>query len=262
MIGGKYLYETHMHTAEASKCSDTPGREYIARYRDFGYDGIIITDHFFHGNCAVDRELPWPEFVNRFCLGYEHAREEGEKRGFPVFFGWEENFHGDEFLIYGLDKQFMLDHPEMLTWTQAEQYRTVRAAGGCVVQAHPFRARAYIHTIYLWPYCCDGAEVVNTSNEDAWNTLALRYAESLGLPVTAGSDNHHADRMAVENLGGVLFDEPLTSGRDFARRILARGEWSLHLPHPMLPYTADMIPEKPVLWYDRDGREIPGKTVA
>ena len=39
MVNGKYLYETHMHTAEASKCSDTPGREYIARYQDSGYDG-------------------------------------------------------------------------------------------------------------------------------------------------------------------------------------------------------------------------------
>ena len=88
MINGKYLYETHMHTMEASKCSDSPAREYISRYRDFGYDGIIITDHFYHGNCAIDRSLPWPEFVRRFCLGYYHAREEGERQGFPVFFGW------------------------------------------------------------------------------------------------------------------------------------------------------------------------------
>lgn len=262
MIDGKYLYETHMHTAEASLCSDTPGRDFIARYQDFGYDGIIITDHFYRGNCAIDRRLPWPEFVNRFCLGYEHAREEGDRRGFPVFFGWEENFHGDEYLIYGLDKQFMLEHPEMPTWTQAEQYRIVREAGGCVVQAHPFRARAYIGTIHLWPRCCDAVEGVNISNEDVWNTLALRYAASLDLPVTAGSDNHHADRMTADNLCGVLFDTPLASSADYAQRILNRSGWTLRLPRPMPDYTPDLVPEKPVIWYERDGQEIPGKTMA
>ncbi len=260
MIQGKYLYETHMHTAEASKCSNTPGRDWIALYQDYGFDGIIITDHFYRGNCAVDRSLPWPEFVSRFCSGYEHAREEGEKRGFPVFFGWEENFHGDEFLIYGLDKQFMLDHPEMITWTQAEQYRIVSEAGGCVVQAHPFRARDYIQTIYLSPYFCDAVEGVNAGNEDAWNTLAMRYAASLGVPITAGSDNHRADRMCRDALAGVLLDRPLTSSADYARRILDREPIGLCLSHPVPPYTPAIVPERDVIWFERDGRAVEGKT--
>ena len=262
MINGKYLYETHMHTMEASKCSDSPAREYISRYRDFGYDGIIITDHFYHGNCAIDRSLPWPEFVRRFCLGYYHAREEGERQGFPVFFGWEENFHGDEYLIYGLDDQFMLAHPEMLEWTREEQHRAVRAAGGCVVQAHPFRARDYIRDIWLSPYFVDGIEGVNTANEDVWNTLALRYAASLGLPVTAGSDNHHVNAMRAEVLGGVLLDRPLTSGADYVRVILDRAPIGLYLPHPVPEYTPAIVPEKPVYWLEKDGTAIPEKTVA
>ncbi len=262
MINGKYLYETHMHTMEASKCSDSPAREYIARYRDFGYDGIIITDHFYHGNTCVDRSLPWPEFVRRFCLGYHHAREEGERQGFPVYFGWEENFRGDEFLVYGLNEQFMLAHPEMTSWTRAEQYEAVRAAGGCVVQAHPFRARDYIRDIWLSPYFVDGIEGVNATNEDPWNTLALRYAASLRLPVTAGSDNHHVTTMRREVLAGVLFDEPLTGSDDYARRILNGDRIELYLPHDPLPYTPDITPDKPVYWLERDGTSVPGRTVA
>ena len=262
MINGKYLYETHMHTAEASKCSDTPGRDYVSRYRDLGYDGIFITDHFYHGNCCVDRSLPWPEFVCRFCLGYYHAREEGEKQGFPVFFGWEENFAGDEYLIYGLDDRFMLAHPEMISWTREEQYRAVRAAGGCVVQAHPFRARYYISDIWLSPYFADAAEGVNMTNEDRWNTLALRYAASLDLPITAGSDNHHAARMCPENLTGVLLDEPLSCAADYVRVILEHRPIGLYLPREMPPYTPDVVPDKPVYWLERDGRVIPGKTAA
>ena len=52
-----YLYETHMHTCQASACSDTRGRDYIQRYLDLGYTGIILTDHFFRGNCRIDRSL-------------------------------------------------------------------------------------------------------------------------------------------------------------------------------------------------------------
>ena len=262
MINGKYLYETHMHTAEASKCSDTPAREYIARYQDMGYDGIFITDHFYRGNCGVDRSLPWPEFVSRFCSGYRHAREEGEKRGFPVFFGWEEGVEQDEYLIYGLDEQFMLDHPDMIHWSRAEQYRQVREAGGCVVQAHPFRARWYIPEIWLSPYFADGVEGVNTTNEDRWNTLALRYAESLHLPITAGSDNHHVQNMSPEKMAGVLLDAPLSSAQDYVRVILERKPIGLYIPHPAPPYTPDIVPDKPVNWLERDGSIIPGKTVA
>ena len=150
----------------------------------------------------------------------------------------------------------------MISWTREEQYRAVRAAGGCVVQAHPFRARYYISDIWLSPYFADAAEGVNMTNEDRWNTLALRYAASLDLPVTAGSDNHHADRMCPENLTGVLLDEPLSCAADYVRVILERRSIGLYLPREMPPYTPDVVPDKPVYWLERDGRVIPGKTAA
>ena len=54
-----FLYETHMHTCQGSACGRATGREQARVYRDAGYTGIIITDHFFGGNTAVDRRLPW-----------------------------------------------------------------------------------------------------------------------------------------------------------------------------------------------------------
>lgn len=252
---GAFIYETHMHTRQASACAKSPGRDYIQRYIDAGYAGIIVTDHFYRGNCGVDRRLPWREFVNRFCAGYEDARDEGEKRGLPVFFGWEENFDGDEYLIYGLDKAWMLQHPEMPTWTRRQQYACVRAAGGCVVQAHPFRARSYNHTIYLSQFLCDGVEVFNAGNDPRWNSLAARYAEVIGLPVTAGSDNHHAEAMRPGNLAGVALDRPLESIRDFVAAILERRPFGLYLPRPIDPWTPDLAPDLPAKWLDREGRD-------
>ena len=85
----KYMYETHLHTCQSSACGWTKGRDYVPYYQDMGYAGIIVTDHFFRGNTAVKKHLPWQERVNQFCIGYEDAREAGEKAGFSVFFVWE-----------------------------------------------------------------------------------------------------------------------------------------------------------------------------
>lgn len=215
-----YLYETHLHTSQASACGRSLGRDYISRYIDMGYSGIIVTDHFFRGNCGIDRSLPWAERIHLFCQGYEDARTEGEKRNFPVFFGWEENYQGDEYLIYGLDEAWLIAHPEMEHWTRRQQYETVKTEGGCVVQAHPFRARSYLSDIHLSTVNVDAVEGVNAANDGAWNALAMVYGKRMNVPITAGSDNHYAPGMAPDNMAGVVLEQPLTCIRDYVDVIL------------------------------------------
>jgi histidinol phosphatase-like PHP family hydrolase len=53
-----YLYEPHLHTALSNACANSNGSEYIRLYKDLGYSGIIVTDHFYNGNTAVSRSLP------------------------------------------------------------------------------------------------------------------------------------------------------------------------------------------------------------
>ena len=248
-----YLYETHLHTTPASACSDTRGRDFIPRYIDEGYAGIIVTDHFWRGNCGIDRSLPWTEFVHQFCQGYEDALNEGLKRGFSVFFGWEETYEGDDYLVYGLDKQWLLEHPEVRQWTRKEQFEQVRQAGGCVVQAHPFRAADYIRDIHLLPYLADGIEGFNAGNRLNWNIIGMRYARIMGLPITAGSDNHHADRMNRSNLAGVILDRPLRDIRDYVQTIRERRPLSLRLPEPLPDWTEEVPPERRVFWHDEEG---------
>jgi hypothetical protein len=182
----------------------------------------MVTDHFFNGNCSLPRRLPWKEWVNRFCEGYEDAYNEGQKHNFSVFFGWEETFEGfDDYLVYGLDKNWLLDHPEVRTWTRGEQYRTVRDAGGCVVQAHPFRQRAYIPKIVLSPYCVDAVEVVNGGHKDvSFDALASRYAKKIGKPVTAGTDIHDASDLDYNEIFGIYTDKELNTIADYVKIIL------------------------------------------
>ena len=216
-----FLYETHLHTAEVSKCSYSKGEDYIAAYKEMGYAGIIVTDHFYRGHCAIHRSLPWEEWVELFCRGYENAKEEGDRLGLDVFFGWEETFDSfDDYLVYGLDKQWLLEHPEVRRWTRAEQYKAVREAGGCVVQAHPFRQRDYVPKLVLSTGLVDAVEVVNKANDVSFDILAYRYAKKIGKPMIAGTDIHNAESVIYDEICGVYSEKKLESIDDFVKMIL------------------------------------------
>ena len=217
-----YLYETHLHTSFSSACARCEGSQYITRYQDMGYSGIIVTDHFWNGNTAADKTLAWKEWVKQFCRGYEEAWNEGQRRGLDVFFGWEETFDScDDYLVYGLNREWLLEHPEARHWTRAEQHRAVREAGGCVVQAHPFRQHNWIKRVVLSTGCVDGVEVANLGNEDrCYDALAMRYAKNLGLPFTAGSDIHDARLLDNGESFGVYTGEKLKSIDDYVRAVL------------------------------------------
>ena len=196
----RYFYETHLHTSQSSQCGKVDAAEMVRLYKEAGYTGVVITDHFIGGNTAVDRSLPWNQWVEQFCKGYEIAKEEGDKIGLQVFFGWESGFHGTEFLIYGLDKHWLLDHPQIRDCTIQKQYEMVSASGGLVIHAHPYRIRSYHHDIHLYPECIDAVEVVNASHSTSVleknpadlraNRLAEVYSKEYCFPMTGGSDQH------------------------------------------------------------------------
>lgn len=218
-----YLYETHMHTEEASRCGKVSGAEMARAAKEYGYSGVFITDHHWGGNTRPDRELPWEEWVDEFCSGYEAAKRVGDEIGLSVFMGWEAGFRGTEFLIYGLDKAWMKAHPELRTVSVEEQYQLIREAGGMVIQAHPFREEPYIPEIRLFPEWVDGVEIINAQHSNPggnrphpeYDRKAREYAAKYGLPGTAGSDMHRAELLG----GGVAFKEKLNSVQDFIRKI-------------------------------------------
>lgn len=222
-----FLYETHMHTSEGSACGKSGGAQMARAYAEAGYTGVIVTDHFFYGNTAVDRTLPWKEWVEHFCLGYEHMKAEGDKLGLQVFFGWESGYHGPEFLVYGLDKEWLLTHPEIRDATVEEQYRLVHEGGGMISQAHPYREASYISEVLLYPEYVDAVEGVNAAHagrlsgfkagHPEYNVRAIAYAQKYHLPMTAGSDQHSTQML----YGGMVFPRKLENIYDFAQAVMA-----------------------------------------
>jgi len=220
-LNGTFKIETHLHTREGSACASGSGAEMVRAHQAAGYDAIIVTDHFFNGNTAVPVHLPWIERVELFCAGYENALHEADDSGFKVFFGWEYGYHGTEFLTYGLGKQYLTDHPDILSWPLETYLARVRRDGGFISHAHPFREAFYIRRIRLYPDLVDAVEGFNASHTDPlFDMRAIDYAREHHLPITSGSDTHHADILLD---GGMMFPHRLDTILDFIRAVRENG---------------------------------------
>ncbi|MCM1128059.1 MAG: PHP domain-containing protein [Lachnospiraceae bacterium] len=243
-----YLYETHMHTSQASKCADSTGREMAEAAKAAGYAGVIITDHSWYGNNCIDSSLPWEQWIGMFGKGYEDAKRWGDENDFSVFFGYEANYDATEFLIYGVDIEWLTAHPQIKTASVKEQYEMIHSAGGLVIHAHPFREAGYISEIRLFPEYVDGVEAVNAThschlsvhhNNPEFDVRARAYAREHHLPMTAGSDVHSTHILG----GGMAFKRKLESIQDYCNAILT-GE--------------DYLMTNGETWFDPNGFPIEG----
>ena len=219
-----YLYETHLHTSESSACARSTGAEMARACKEYGYTGIFVTDHNWGGNTCVDRDLPWEEWVDLFCLGYD----------------------GTEFLLYGIDKAWMKAHPQLRRISVEEQYELVHEAGGLVMHAHPYREENYIPEVRLFPDFVDGVEGINAAHlwysgplrdKTVYDKRAIAYGRVHGFPMSAGSDIHSTNLFG----GGMAFRRRLCSAADYVQAVLD-GE--------------DYVMTDGKVWYDRSGNII------
>ncbi|MBQ0001703.1 MAG: histidinol-phosphatase [Clostridiales bacterium] len=241
----KYLYETHLHTKRGSACARCTGEEMARAAKEYGYAGIIITEHNWGGNTAVSRDLPWEEWVDQFIVGYEEALAYGKEHDLDVFWGYEAGFDATEFLTYGVSPEWLKAHPELRTAGVKEHFEIVSAAGGFLVHAHPYREEWYIPEIRLYPEYAHAVEAINAThsnhkstshNDPAFDTKAIAYAKEHNFPMTAGSDVHSTNLFG----GGVLFKKRLTSIQEYAE-LIRGGDYMLT--------NGDVI-------YDRFGNEV------
>lgn len=235
-----YLYETHFHTNGSSACGKSSPEEMIEACKEYGYTGVIVTEHNWGGNTCIDRSLPWDEFVDAFVESYERAKKKGDEIGVQVFFGYEAGFNATEFLTYGIDKEYMKAHPELKTATVEEHYKIVHDGGGILVHAHPFRVEDYIPEIRLFPDFVDGVEGINVShitplrvnhNDFTADKKAIDYARKINKPMTCGSDIHSVELFG----GGIRTNRKLKDIHDFTEMILSGKDyvlWDGEKAHP------------------------------
>lgn len=223
-----YLYETHCHTAPVSKCGKASAEETVIFYKEMGYDGIFITNHFLDGNINSEaRALQYPEQIYYYFSDYEKAAEHGKEVGLKVFPGVELSYKGTDFLIYGLEKDWYIGHPEILEKKKSAELPYLMEAGALVIQAHPYREANYIDHIRLFPRNVHGAEIYNSGQTWESNELAVLYAEHYNLLTTCGSDNHWAGDVFIKlrekgfrpEIAGMCSDNEICSVYDFIHEI-------------------------------------------
>ncbi|NLB55709.1 MAG: histidinol phosphatase [Lentisphaerae bacterium] len=185
-----YKYETHLHTRESSPCGGSTAEDYVEQYKKLGYTGIIVTDHLYYltGDFPATENLDWAGRVNLLCEGFELANKRGQAIGLDVFLGWEGGSGWMHLLTYGLDKDWLLAHPDLPKWSPVEYCNKVRESGGMIIHAHPFREG--VDLVQLLPFHVDAIESINGGRRDEFNRYAHDYAVSFDFPVTAGTDIH------------------------------------------------------------------------
>ncbi len=212
-----YKYELHLHTSEGSKCSHMLAKEAVDFYISKGYSGMFVTDHFT-GSTTVPQGTPWRERIDMFFGGFRAAEEYAHGKEFKVFRGLEYSYKGNDFLFYGLSIDWLKEN-EFISWQLPKILDEVRAAGAFVIHAHPFAEAPWIETVRLLPHKVDAVEVLNGKTPDEFNARAKWYAQSYGLPETAGSDAHGTD---LKRLTGIALTRKAETADDIISAIRSR----------------------------------------
>lgn len=223
----RYKYEMHQHTWPCSHCGRADPAELVRNMKAEGYAGCVLTDHFYHGNSGIDRDLPWPDFCRAYEDAYLQAKAVGDGLDFDVLFGIEEHV-GDskEVLLYGITPAFIYKYSQLREGGLAFIYEAAKAEGALVIQAHPFRNRDYIENPMqrLDANLLHGYEVFNACNRPEDNDAALKIYGNSGKIIVAGSDCH-ADIFQKQR-AGIAVEHRIRTEKELAD-VLRSGHYEL-----------------------------------
>lgn len=216
----EFKYELHCHTSDVSLCAASSAEEAVRFYKDRGYDGIVITDHYSPQTFLLRSFVPH-KHTERYLKGYLRAKEAAGE-DFTVLLGCEVRFFFtiDDFLIYGITEDFLKSNGNLMLLYLKRLYKKCRA-NLLLLEAHPFRELRFRHN----PKYLNGCEVFNGKDKGkAANRKAKKWASDNNFSVTtSGGDFHDKNNT---NPGGIITKEPIKTNDDLLR-ILKSGEYTL-----------------------------------
>lgn len=215
-----YKYDLHIHTSNVSRCAHTPAKELVRAYKALDFQGIVITDHFGDPSYLNGYgDIPWEDKVDIFLQGYKEAKEEGDKIGLDVFLGVELRLIPKiEFLIYGMDEDFLKKNEGLQNLTPKELYDLIRRNDLVMYQSHPYRKGVEQAPMEYM----DGIEVINGGQPEDVNEKAYAVAKQHGLSMIAGSDNHRCG----EDKCGIFTETTIKDSKDLVR-VLKEGKYKM-----------------------------------
>ena len=226
-----YKYEMHIHSCACSACARSDSLEIVDAAKKGGYSGLVFTNHFYHGNTAIDRALEWKDFVMPYYEDYLKAREYGKTIDIDVLFGIEEGYgKGKEALIYGVDPLIIANTPKLAETDIEFLSSFVRENGGFIACAHPFRDRGYITDADEEPDMryFDAVEVYNQHNSDEDNKKAEEFVIKNNLKTISGGDHHIAEEVATSK-AGIVVSKRIRDEKELVR-VLKSDSYSCAIP--------------------------------
>lgn len=214
-------YEIHSHTTETSQCAKITAKELVEKYKESGYSGIVITNHYSDLTFSLKEMFNKKLRSEHYLKGYREAKKY-ETDDFSVLLGIELRFflNGNDYLIYGVTEELVRNMPFLLPMYLKRTSAFFRKHGCVIIQAHPYRPYIYrANAKYL-----DGVEILNGKSTKEENEKALKWAERKKLKIrTAGSDCH---RVSGAGLSGIITKEPIKTNDDLLR-ILRNGDFEI-----------------------------------
>lgn len=214
-------YEIHSHTKETSQCAKISAKELVEKYKELGYSGIVITNHYSDFTFSLKEMFNKKLRTEHYLKGYREAKKY-ETDDFSVLLGVELRFflNGNDYLIYGVTEELMEKSPFLLPMYLKRTAKFFRNNGCIIIQAHPFRPYIYRAN----PKYLDGVEIANGKSNKEENDKALEWAKKKNLKIrTAGSDCH---RVTGAGISGIITNEPIKTNDDLLK-ILKNGEFEI-----------------------------------
>jgi predicted metal-dependent phosphoesterase TrpH len=173
--------DLHIHTRPRSPCSAIDPADLLQEARRAALDAFCLTEH-----------------QNRWGDG--ELNELAKEGGIHIFQGNEITTNQGDVLVFGYHEDLRGVVPIQ------DLHKAVKAAGGLMIAAHPFRGfllfgitqlrmdvyQASQRAVFQY---VNGLEIFNCKLTDAENQMARQVAEHLGLLGVAGSDAHRPDEV-------------------------------------------------------------------
>ncbi|MCX7003500.1 MAG: hypothetical protein NTV22_09540 [bacterium] len=193
--------DLHVHTQERSACGQAPAADQVRAAMAAGLDAIVFTDH--HRLAPAERLA---------SLNATHAP-------FCIFGGIELSLDDEDFIVLGVPDVRL----EARAWSYPALHAVVRAAGGFLALAHPFRYHPDIR-VDLEQYRPDAIEVYSHNTPPAAAARIFAVAAQLGIHPLSNSDAHTT--AALGTYYNVLARRPANERELIA--MLKAGQFSIH----------------------------------
>ncbi len=219
--------ELHFHTKETSSCGMVSALDSVPRYKEAGYDLIVVTDHLnrFHFYDYYFNGMSWEQALENWLAGYRAACKAGEECGIKVLLGAEIKFdtNNNDYLVYGITEELLRNNP--LLWELGEEAfsRFAKENGLFFAQAHPYRDTM----VRCDPSLLDGVEIHNAHpHHNSRNELAVKFCKENDLIPLCGQDFHDSDALRGY---ATIFHTSINNTKELVEKLKAR-DYELYFP--------------------------------